>query len=92
MTSLWSQMSLDEFAKTDTALQIESEEFGTFWLVSNSDARRLLPSPHCLHYTAAEAKRVVEMAHQDEELNGIRVLHGLKKEFGGRMVQPPKKR
>ena len=88
---VWLETPLAEMKRRDAILKMHSEEFGDFYLVSNPSARRLLPHPSALHYTAAEADRVLEMAKLDKNLNGIRVLHGLKKEFGGRMVEPKKR-
>ena len=74
---LWARMPLSELEKLSVAIKIESDQYGTLWLVSTEAERKLADDDNAT-YTALEASQMLnlprELVHQ---------VHKFKRAFRG---------
>ena len=75
----WARMSLSEIEGLHVAINIQSDEYGSLWLVS-TEAERKLADDGAPTYTALEAKQIVGLP-----MGLVRQIHEFKKTFGGNL-------
>lgn len=72
----WASLPLRELENEQVAIKIDSQDYGTLWLVS-TEAERTLADDGFPTYTVAEAQRMIDLP---DPL--VRQIHEFKKTFG----------